>query len=132
MSLSDPIADMLTRIRNANTIRRSRITMPASRLKVRIADVLKTEGFIADYEVTEAKPASELVLHLKYGPEGEKVIRSIERVSKPGCRVYSSAKDLRPVLRGLGIHVLSTPKGVLSDRAAREAGVGGEVLCKVC
>ena len=130
--MTDPVADMLTRIRNANTIGRARVTMPASRLKVRIAQVLESEGFIHSFEVEERSPASELVLHLKYGPEGERVIRTIDRVSKPGCRVYRGAKELPAALRGLGIYVLSTPKGVLSDRVARQEGVGGEVLCKVC
>jgi small subunit ribosomal protein S8 len=130
--MTDPIADMLTRIRNACTIGAARTTMPASRLKVRIAQVLESEGFIASYEVKAKAPASDLVVHLKYGPEGEHVIRSIDRVSKPGCRVYRGAKQLPAALRGLGIYVLSTPKGVLSDRVARQEGVGGEVLCKVC
>lgn len=130
--MTDPIADLLTRIRNANTVGAKRVSMPASRLKVRIAEVLKLEGYIGSYEVEQAGAKSALVLHLKYGPEGEQVIRSIDRVSKPGCRVYSAAKDLKPVLRGLGIHILSTPKGVISDRTARELGVGGEILCKVC
>ena len=130
--MTDPIADMLTRIRNANSIGRGRTSMPASRLKVRIAEVLKSEGFISSYEVNEKSPSSELVVHLKYGPEGEHVLRSIDRISKPGCRVYRGAKQLPAALRGLGIYVLSTPKGVLSDRVARREGVGGEVLCKVC
>jgi len=130
--MTDPIADLLTRIRNANTVGAKRVSMPASRLKVRIAEVLKLEGYIGSYEVEKEGAKSALVLHLKYGPEGEQVIRSIDRVSKPGCRVYSAAKDLKPVLRGLGIHILSTPKGVISDRTARELGVGGEILCKVC
>ena len=106
--------------------------MPASKIKVGIAEALKAEGFIADYSVTEAKPASELKLRLKYGPDGEKVIRTIDRVSKPGCRVYTDVNDMPRVLRGLGILVLSTPRGVLSDRAARKENLGGEILCKVC
>ena len=130
--MTDPIADMLTRIRNANTVGSSRVTMPASRLKVRIAEVLKLEGYIGSYEVESTGAKSALILQLKYGPEGEQVIRTIDRVSKPGCRVYRGFKELKPVLRGLGIHILSTPKGVLSDRQAREMGVGGEILCKVC
>lgn len=130
--MTDPIADMLTRIRNANTIRKKSVVMPASKLKVGIADVLLTEGFISKYEVVEAKPCSELRVWLKYGPDGEMVIRTLDRVSKPGCRAYCGAADLPHVLRGLGIYVLTTPKGVISDRAARRENVGGEILCKVC
>ena len=105
--------------------------MPASKLKVRIAEVLREEGFIRDYRVEPRKPQSDLVLDLKYGPDGEHVIREIKRVSKPGCRVYSELKKLPRVLRRQGILVLSTPKGVLSDRAARRENVGGEVLCQI-
>ena len=129
--MTDPIADMLTRIRNANSIRRKRVSMPASRMRVGIAEVLKQEGFVSTYQVTEGKPASTLTVELKFGDDGEYVIRHIERISSPGCRVYSSVEDLKPVLRGQGIHVVSTPKGVISDRKARELGVGGEVLAKV-
>jgi small subunit ribosomal protein S8 len=130
--LNDPIADMLTRIRNANRISRKNVTMPASRLKVGIAEVLKQEGFIEKYTVVEGSPASTLEIDLKYGPDGEQVVRSIDRISKPGCRRYMGAKEIRPVLNGLGIYVVSTPKGVISDRAARAQNVGGEILCKVC
>jgi small subunit ribosomal protein S8 len=129
--LTDPIADMLTRIRNANSIRRKSIRMPASRMKVSIAQILKEEGFIQDYEVQPGQPRSELRVMLKYGPDGQRVIRTIERVSKPGCRVYSGARKTPRVLRGLGLHILSTPCGVVSDRKARELNVGGEILCKV-
>lgn len=129
--LTDPIADMLTRVRNANSIHRKTVDIPASKLKVGIAQILKEEGFIKDYEVRPKAPQSDLRITLKYGPDGERVIRTIERVSKPGRRVYSSAKDMPSVLRGLGIHILSTPQGVVSDRKARELNVGGEILCKV-
>lgn len=129
--MTDPIADMLTRIRNANSIGMNSVTMPASRLKVGIAEILKSEGFIDTYTVKEAKPASQLVINLKYGLDGEKVIRHIERVSKPGCRLYTGSKELPAVLRGQGMYVLSTPRGVVSDKTARELNVGGEVLCKV-
>jgi len=129
--MTDPVADMLTRIRNANAIRMRKVHMPASKLRVAIAVVLQEEGFIESFEVVEATPQSELKVVLKYGPDGERVIRAIDRVSKPGCRVYTSIKDLGTVLRGLGIYVLSTSKGVLSDRKARELRVGGEILCKV-
>ncbi len=129
--MTDPVADMLTRIRNANAIGREQVSMPASRLRVSIAEVLKEEGFVGKYTVEEAKPASVLTLDLKYGIDGERVIRGIDRVSRPGCRVYRKVDDLKPVLRGQGIHVVSTPKGVLSDRKARELRVGGEVLARV-
>lgn len=129
--MTDPVADMLTRIRNANFIRKRKVSMPASRIKVRIAEVLKQEGFLSSYEVVEAKPCSELVVNLKFGPDGEHVIRSVQRVSKPGRRIYRGAKELPSVLRGLGIYVLSTPKGIVSDRVARRENVGGEVLCKI-
>jgi small subunit ribosomal protein S8 len=129
--MTDPIADMMTRIRNANTIHQKTVTMPASLLKVGIAQILKEEGFIADTTVEPGEPTSRLVMTLKYGEYGEHVIKSIERVSKPGRRVYTKAADLKPVLRGMGIQILSTPKGILSDRNARKANLGGEVLCKV-
>jgi small subunit ribosomal protein S8 len=129
--MTDPIADMLTRIRNSNAVHQKRLSMPASRLKVGVAQVLKEEGYIKGYEVTPGEPASSLAIQLKYGPDDELVIRDIQRVSKPGCRVYSGPKDLPPVLGGLGIFILSTPDGVISDRSARAKNVGGEVLCKV-
>ncbi len=129
--MTDPIADMLTRIRNANSIRAKNVAMPASRMRVGIAEVLKKEGFIKSYEVIEKKPSSELLVTLKYGQDGEYVIREIDRISKPGRRVYAGVGELKPVLRGQGIQIVSTPKGILSDRIARELRVGGEVLCKV-
>ena len=129
--MTDPVADMLTRLRNANSIHRKRVSMPASRLRVAIADVLQQEGFITAFRVTEGKPSSTLTIDLKYGLDGEKVIRSIERISKPGRRVYSRVDDLKPVLRGQGIAVVSTAKGVVSDRRARELRVGGEILAHV-
>lgn len=129
--MTDPIADMLTRIRNANAIQRRELEMPASRLKVGVAEALKSEGFIESYEVIEGTPSSSLRITLKYGPDGERVIRAIDRVSKPGLRRYSGAQKLPRVVRGMGIHILSTPKGVLSDRVARRENVGGEILCRV-
>ena len=129
--MTDPIADFCTRLRNANTNRRKQFTIPASRLKVGIAQVLKDEGFIASYRVEPEVPQSTLVVELKYGEDGEFVIRRIARVSKPGRRVYCSAADMRPVLRGMGMRVVSTPKGVLSDRDARAQKLGGEILCEV-
>jgi small subunit ribosomal protein S8 len=129
--MTDPVADMLTRIRNANRCRNKTVTMPASKLKVRIAQVLKDEGYLNDYAVQPRQPQSDLVLTLKYGPDGEQLIRQIRRISKPGCRVYSQKSALPRVLRGQGILVLSTPKGVVSDRVARKENVGGEILCEV-
>ena len=129
--MTDPIADLLTRIRNANRNGSKDVSMPASKLKVNLAAVLKEEGFVSDFRVEQQEPCSQLIIDLRYGPDGESVIRSIDRVSKPGRRVYTGAKDISAPLRGLGVSVLSTPKGVLSDRRAREENVGGEVLCKV-
>lgn len=147
--MTDPISDMLTRIRNANAIERPAVEMPASGTKVRIAQVLQDEGFILGFELgeyeadgaghntfraggslsTTKKPI--LRVYLKYGPDGEKVIRNISRWSKPGRRLYRPSTSLPRVLDGLGIAVISTSKGVVSDRKARELGVGGEILCTV-
>jgi small subunit ribosomal protein S8 len=129
--MTDPIADLLTRIRNAVRIERQEITLPNSALKKGVAEALKREGYLWEVEEAEGKPRKTLRMVLKYGPNGERVIRSIRRVSKPGCRVYAGPTDLKPVLNGLGIYILSTNKGVLSDREARAQKVGGEVLCEV-
>lgn len=135
--MTDPIADMLTQIRNGLTIRRKRVRIPRSLLKVQVADVLKREGYVTDYRTQDSTPAEGigaqgwLEIDLKYGPEGEDVISRIDRVSKPGRRVYFKAKDLFRVMNGLGINILSTSQGVLSSREARARGVGGEVLAKV-
>jgi small subunit ribosomal protein S8 len=141
--MTDPIADMLTRIRNANSIERPAAEMKATKLKANIAQVLKDEGFILDYQIGKyegaefkdgakaGEPGSVLRVYLKYGSEGEKVIRTIRRSSRPGHRYYQGSKELKKVLDGLGIAVLSTSKGVMSDRKARKEGVGGEVLCVV-
>jgi small subunit ribosomal protein S8 len=129
--MTDPIADMLTRIRNAVRIERPHVEMPVSKVKRGLAEVLKREGYIWDWEEVEAQPAKCLRLHLKYGPNGERVIRHIRRISKPGRRVYSGAAKLKPVLNGLGIFVISTSRGVISDREARRRNLGGEVLCEI-
>ena len=131
MSMTDTIADMLTRVRNANSIRQRTVDIPGSRLKLGIADVLKREGFIADFMSIPVETHSVLRITLKYGPDGENVIREITRISKPGRRVYSRASDLTRPSEGQGIYVLSTDRGVVSDREARERNAGGEVLCKV-
>ena len=129
--MTDPIADMLTRIRNAVSVERPQVEMPVSKVKKGVAEVLKREGYIWDWTTEDSKPVDQLRIELKYGPSGEQVIRKIRRISKPGCRVYSRAKDLRPVLNGLGISILSTSQGVMSDREARQQKLGGEVLCEV-
>ena len=130
MSMTDPIADMLTRIRNAQMAEKAAVTMPSSKLKVSIAKVLKDEGYIDDFAVRENGGLSELDIALKYYA-GRPVIERIERVSKPGLRVYKGANDLPRVMNGLGIAIVSTPKGVMTDRKARAGNVGGEVLCVV-
>ena len=138
--MTDPIADMLTRIRNSVRVERPFVDLPVSNVKRNLAEVLKREGYIWDWEIVEqpnprsrSKSAMIQVLRvqLKYGPNGERVIRHLKRVSKPGRRVYRGADDLKPVLNGLGITVLSTSHGLLSDREARQRNLGGEVLCEV-
>jgi small subunit ribosomal protein S8 len=129
--MTDPVADLLTYLRNANTVGKKTITMPASRLKVGVCQVLQEEGFIQSFSVEPGTPRSALKVELRFGPDGERVIRSIQRVSKPGCRVYAKADKVPQVLRGMGIYVLSTPRGIVSDRTARKINAGGEVLCKV-
>lgn len=131
--MTDPIADMLTRIRNSVRVERPYVDIPTSRVKRGIADVLKREGFIWDWKdiETEGEPVPQLRVELKYGPNGERVIQSIKRVSKPGRRLYTRSRELKPVLGGLGISIISTSKGVISDREARRDNVGGEVLCEV-
>lgn len=129
--MTDPVADMLTRIRNAVRVERPHVDVPLSKVKRGLAEVLKREGYIWDWEEIQQEPSNQLRMHLKYGPNGERVIRHIRRVSKPGCRVYSGATALKPVLNGLGICVLSTSRGVISDREARQRKLGGEVLCEI-
>jgi small subunit ribosomal protein S8 len=130
MNINDPVGDLITRIRNAQMRGRSKLASPASTLRARVLQVLKDEGYIRDFREIENEGRKELEVELKYF-EGAPAIHEIQRVSKPGRRVYSSIKDLRLVRNGLGISIISTPKGVMSDNAAREANVGGEVLCEV-
>lgn len=130
--MTDPIADMLTRIRNAVRVERPHVEMPVSKVKRGLADVLKREGYVWDWSEVEAAPVKNLRIELKYGPNGERVIQQVRRVSTPGRRVYSKARNLSPILDGLGISVLSTSCGVLSDREARQRNLGGEVLCEIC
>ena len=135
--MTDPVADMLTRMRNALRIRRKKVRIPKSRLKVGIADVLKREGYVQDFRLLERQAEDKIALQgwieidLKYGPEGEDVMTFVQRSSKPGRRVYSKVDDLPLVLNGLGISILSTSQGILSDREARQKRIGGEVLCTV-
>ncbi|MCL5972605.1 MAG: 30S ribosomal protein S8 [Firmicutes bacterium] len=131
MAVTDPIADMLTRIRNANTVYREFVDVPVSRMKRALAAILKQEGFIRDYELVEDGKHGMLRLYLKYGPNRERVISGLKRISRPGLRVYARHEELPRVLGGLGIAVLSTSKGVMTEKQARETRVGGEVLCYV-
>ncbi|MDC1541988.1 30S ribosomal protein S8 [Candidatus Pseudothioglobus singularis] len=131
MVMTDPIADMLTRIRNANTVKHEKLELPASKLKKEIAEILKREGYIKDYEYIEDNKQGVLRIFLKYGPNNEHVITGIKRISKPGRRVYAKSHEVPRVLNGLGIAIVSTSKGVLSDKEARSQSVGGEVLAYV-
>lgn len=129
--MTDPIADMLTRVRNAAQAKHQKVDMPASRLKIEIARILKDEGYIAHFKTTEEGGKSLLTVFLKYGPKGEKVISSIERVSRPGCRVYVSKSEIPKVLGGLGINILTTSHGIMTGKQARRQGFGGELLCNI-
>lgn len=131
MVMTDPIADMLTRIRNANMVRHEKLELPASKIKKEIADILKREGFVRDYEFIEDNKQGVLRIFLKYGASNERVITGIKRISKPGLRVYAKADEVPRVLNGLGIAVVSTSNGMLSDKEARTQAVGGEVLAYV-
>jgi small subunit ribosomal protein S8 len=131
MSMTDPIADMLTRVRNANSAYKATTTIPSSKKLVEIARIMKQEGYIADYGVVPGEPQDNLEVTLKYGPKKERTISGIRRISKPGLRVYAKKDELPRVLGGLGIAVISTSHGVMTDRAARKEGVGGEVIAYI-
>jgi small subunit ribosomal protein S8 len=131
MTMTDPIADMLTRIRNANMVKHKNVEMPASRLKLEVARVLTEEGYISGFAQVGDEKKPTLRIQLKYFGNGERVIHGLKRVSKPGCRIYAAVTELPKVLGGLGISIISTSRGVLSGEKAREANVGGEVLCEV-
>jgi small subunit ribosomal protein S8 len=131
MNLTDPVADFLTRIRNAMRARHQKLDVPASKLKAEIARILKEEGYIANYKPTEEDGQKVLRVYLKYNANNESVIKDLKRVSRPGCRVYQGKNDIRRVQGGLGIAILTTPKGVMTGRQARREGVGGELLCEV-
>ncbi len=131
MTMTDPIADMLTRIRNANTVGHETVEIPASKMKKAIAEILKEEGYITDFDVIEDDKQGMIKVTMKYGANKEKVISGIKKISKPGLKVYAKANDVPKVLGGLGIAIISTSKGIVSDKEARKLGVGGEVICYV-
>ena len=131
MTMTDPVADMLTRLRNANTAYHDSVSLPSSKLKANIAEILKREGFITDWKVEDARVGKTLTLELKYGAERQRSIAGVKRVSKPGLRVYARSTEIPQVLGGLGVAILSTSSGLLTDREAEQKGVGGEVLAYV-
>ena len=131
MTMTDPIADMLTRIRNANTVGHETVEIPASKMKKAIAEILKEEGYITDFDVIEDDKQGMIKVTMKYGANKERVISGIKTISKPGLKVYAKANDVPKVLGGLGIAIISTSKGIVSDKEARKLGVGGEVICYV-
>ncbi|KGM18991.1 MULTISPECIES: 30S ribosomal protein S8 [Corynebacterium] len=131
MTMTDPIADMLSRVRNASNAFHDSVSMPSSKIKANIAEILKQEGYIADYTVADEKVGKSLTLQLKYGPSRERSIAGVRRVSKPGLRVYAKSNNLPKVLGGLGVAIISTSQGLLTDREASNKGVGGEVLAYV-
>ena len=131
MPVTDPVADMLTRIRNANTAGHASVDIPASKIKKNIADILQKEGYIKGYEVVEGETQDTLRVAMKYGPDKAKVINGIKRISKPGLRVYAKRNEVPKVLGGLGVAIISTSNGLITDKEARKLGVGGEVVCYV-
>jgi small subunit ribosomal protein S8 len=131
MSLTDPVADLLTRIRNAVNARQQKLDVPASKLKLEIARILKEEGYLSNFKATEEGGRKVLRLYIKYGSNNDAAISNVARVSRPGCRVYVGHTEIPRVLGGLGINILTTPKGVMTGRQARKSGIGGEILCEV-
>ena len=131
MSLTDPVADFLTRLRNAITARHQKVDAPASKLKIEIARILKEEGYIANFKPTEEEGKKVIRVYLKYGADNQAAISNVQRISRPGCRVYVGHDEIPRVLGGLGINILTTPKGVMTGRQARKEGIGGEVLCEI-
>jgi small subunit ribosomal protein S8 len=131
MSLTDPVADFLARIRNAIKARHQKVDVPASKLKMEIARILKEEGYVANFKATEEEGRKVIRVYLKYGTENQAAISNLQRVSRPGCRVYVSRNEIPRVLGGLGINILTTPRGVMTGKQARKEGVGGEVLCEI-
>src|SRR6058998_799047 len=131
MSLTDPVSDFLTRIRNAHKAKHQKFDVPASKLKLEIARILKEEGYISNFKATDEEGKKVLRVYLKYGNNNEAAISNVERISRPGCRVYVRRTEIPRVLGGLGINILTTPRGVMTGRQARKQGVGGEVLCQI-
>ena len=131
MVMTDPVADFLTRVRNGNMVMHETVEVPGSKLKLGIAGIMKDEGYIKDYEYIEDGKQGIIRIYLKYGPNREKVITGLKRISKPGRRVYTKAEELRPVYNNIGIWILSTPKGVITNKAATKLTVGGEVICEI-
>ncbi|NLZ94021.1 MAG: 30S ribosomal protein S8 [Firmicutes bacterium] len=131
MTMTDPIADMLTRLRNANMAKHDTVEVPASKMKLAIAEILKNEGFIKEFEYKKDNKQGTIKIFLKYGPNREKVLTGLKRISKPGLRVYAQKDELPKVLGGLGIAIISTSQGIMTDKTARKAGIGGEVLCYI-
>jgi len=131
MSMSDPVADFLTRIRNAGTVYHDKVEVPASNTKKALAELMKKEGYIKDYELMEDNKQGVLKIYLKYGPNRERVISGLKRISRPGLRVYAKKDQIPKVLGGLGVAVISTSKGIMPDRQARREGLGGEVICYI-
>lgn len=131
MTMTDPIADFLTRIRNANMVYRETVEIPASKAKIAMTEILKTEGFIRDFDQVEDGKQGVIRIYLKYGPNREKVITGLKRISKPGLRVYARKDEVPRVLNGLGIAMISTSKGIMTDKKARQEGIGGEVVCYI-
>ena len=131
MSLTDPVADFLARIRNAIQAKHQKVDVPASKLKLELARILKEEGYIANYKATEEQGHKLVRVYLKYGPDESATISNVTRVSRPGCRVYVGRNEIPRVLGGMGINILTTPKGVMTGRQARKEGVGGELLCEI-
>ena len=129
--MTDPIADMLTRVRNAYAAKHQKVDVPVSKIKLEIARILKEEGFINNYKVIGEGPRRNIRVYLRYGPRGETVMSKIDRVSKPGCRVYVNSTSIPKVLAGMGINIISTSRGVMTDRRARREKVGGEILCRI-
>jgi small subunit ribosomal protein S8 len=129
--ISDPISDMLTRVRNALQARHPKVDVPSSRLKMELARILKEEGYILNFKLVEEGPSKTIRLYLKYTPANQPVISKIERISRPGCRIYAGSKDIPKVLGGLGVNILTTSRGIMTGADARKAGVGGEVLCRI-
>ena len=131
MSMTDPIADMVTRIRNANMVKHESVEMPSSKMKIEIAKILKREGYIRDFRYYKFQNKFNLKVFLKYGEKQSRILSGLRRISKPGRRVYSGTEEIKKVLGGMGIAILSTSKGILTDKEAKKAGIGGEILCEV-